>query len=185
MLLQLSISSRHLRGSGIATQDRSSNTANQTPVLERKDQVKRCAHTRESAVNLTILTVSRTWSTPYHTHIRQNLGDIDCRRRQRQRTKRHLFLLNSSVVPTHCVQLFLRQLRTMIGNVVESQTRVIESLSCTCHCRGRRRTLPLLLRPCLQERTETTTVIFLIGYAWFRNVHYGTRPSVHETTNFR
>ena len=33
---------------------------------------------------------------------------------------------------------------------------------------------------------ETTTVdIFLIGYAWFRNVHYGTRRSVHEATNFR
>ena len=30
---------------------------------------------------------------------------------------------------------------------------------------------------------ETTTVdIFFIGYAWFRNVDYGIRPSVHEAT---
>ena len=54
----------------------------------------------------------------------------------------------------HCVQLFHRQLWAMIGNDVESQTRVVENLLCTCHCRGRRRTLPLLLRPCLQERTD-------------------------------
>ena len=41
-----------------------------------------------------------------------------------------------------------------IGDDVESQTSVVENLPCTCHCRGRQRTLPLLLRPCLQERTD-------------------------------
>ena len=44
--------------------------------------------------------------------------------RPRQRTKRYLFHLDNTVEPIHRVQLFLRQLWTMIGKVVESQTRV-------------------------------------------------------------
>ena len=39
---------------------------------------------------------------------------------------------------------------------------------------------------CKKERGQekTTVDIFLIGYAWIQNVHYGTRRSVHEATNF-
>ena len=96
------------------------------------------------------------------------------------------FLLDSSVDPIQCVQLFLRQLWTMIGNDVESQTRVTE---------------PALHMPLSWPTTnlatsssamfarkngqQTTNVdICLIGYAWFRNVHFGTGPSVHEAINF-
>ena len=53
--------------------------------------------------------------------------------RPRQQTKRYLVRLDSTVEPIHRVQLFLRQLRTMIGKVVESQTRVIVSIGLQTH----------------------------------------------------
>ena len=46
--------------------------------------------------------------------------------RPRQRTKRYLILLDSIVEPIHRVQLFLRQLWTMNGKIVESQTRIAQ-----------------------------------------------------------
>ena len=62
-------------------------------------------------------------------------------------------LFSPRVGSIRCV-LFLRQLWTLVSDDVESQIRVIENLPCTCHCRGRRRTLPLLiLRPIAKEWT--------------------------------